>query len=132
VVCVLLTKTAAFGHIDQARFLALLIVPAYSRSAMMFAMRLLPYARAEDGTGRPFFETPLTMPDFRFVLVPACFSLLLGWRGVLFNLFFAAVTAALIILYRKKLGGVTGDMLGAMTEVTEAVLLLAVSTGGLP
>ncbi len=41
----------------------------------------------------------------------------------------AAVAAALaggaILFYRHWLGGVTGDLLGAATEVTETALLLA-------
>jgi adenosylcobinamide-GDP ribazoletransferase len=46
------------------------------------------------------------------------------------NLFFVAATTALIFIYRKKLGGITGDLLGAMTEIMEAVLFLAVCAGG--
>ncbi len=130
VVCVLLAKTAALGHLDHGRFLALLIVPAYARAAMIFGMRFVPYARGEEGTGSAFFETPLVSVDFRYLAVPVLLSLLLGWRGILLNLVFAAVTAALIVLYRKKLGGITGDMLGAMAEIMEAVLFLAACAGG--
>jgi adenosylcobinamide-GDP ribazoletransferase len=130
VVCVLLTKTAALGGIVQGRWLVLLIVPAYARSAMIFGMRFLPYARGQEGTGSPFFETPLSAPDFRYLAVPVLLSLLLGWRGLLMNLFFLAATAALLAWYRRKLGAITGDMLGAMTEITEAVLLLAAGVGG--
>jgi adenosylcobinamide-GDP ribazoletransferase len=61
VACVLLVKAAGLGSVDQGRFLALMIVPAYARSAMIFGMRFLPYARGKEGTGSPFFETPLSM-----------------------------------------------------------------------
>jgi adenosylcobinamide-GDP ribazoletransferase len=54
----------------------------------------------------------------------------LGWRGLLLNLFFAVATATLIFLYRKKLAGITGDMLGAMVEILEPVLFLALCVGG--
>jgi adenosylcobinamide-GDP ribazoletransferase len=130
VVCVLLTKTAALGAIEHGRFLVLVIVPAYARSAMIFGMRFLPYARGPEGTGSPFFETPLSAPDFRYLAAPVLLSLLLGWRGLLMNLFFLAATAALIAWYRRKLGAITGDMLGAMTEIIEAVLFLAAGVGG--
>jgi cobalamin synthase len=33
-------------------------------------------------------------------------------------------------LFRKKVGGVTGDLLGAASELTEALLLLCVAVGG--
>jgi adenosylcobinamide-GDP ribazoletransferase len=129
VACVLLVKAAAMGSLAHGRFLALMIVPAYARSAMMVGMRFLPYARGKEGTGSAFFETPLSAVDFKFVAAPVILSLFLGWRGLLLNLFFVAATAALIFLYRKKLGGITGDLLGAMTEILEAVLFLAACVG---
>jgi adenosylcobinamide-GDP ribazoletransferase len=130
VVCLLLIKSAALGAVGHGRFLVLMVVPAYARSAMIFGMRHLPYARGREGTGSPFFETPLTVWDLKYVAVPGLLSLLLGWRGLLMNLFFLATTFALITWYRKKLGAITGDMLGAMTEITEAVLFLAAGVGG--
>jgi adenosylcobinamide-GDP ribazoletransferase len=117
------------GSLAHGRFLALMIVPAYARSAMMVGMRFLPYARGKEGTGSAFFETPLSAVDFKFVAAPVILSLFLGWRGLLLNLFFVAATAALIFLYRKKLGGITGDLLGAMTEILEAVLFLVACVG---
>ena len=132
VACVLLVKAAAVGSVAHGRFLALMIVPAYARSAMMAGIRFLPYARGKEGTGSAFFETPLSAVDFKYLAAPVILSLFLGWRGLLLNLVFAAATAALIFIYRKKLGGVTGDLLGAMTEILEAVLFLAVCVGGGP
>ena len=129
VACVLLVKSSALGGIGHGRFLALMIVPAYARSAMIVGMYFLPYARGKEGTGSAFFETPLTAMDFKFVAAPVILSLFLGWRGLLLNLFFASATTVLISLYRKKLGGVTGDLLGAMTEILETVLFLAVCVG---
>ncbi len=129
VACVLLTKTAAMGSIDHGRFLALMVVPAYARSTMIFGIHFLPYARGKEGTGSPFFDTPLSSMDFKFFAAPVVLSLFLGWRGLLLNLLFAAATVAMIRLYRKKLDGITGDMLGAMVEIMEAVLFIAVCVG---
>lgn len=132
VACVLLVKAAAIGSIAHGRFLVLMIVPAYARSAMMVGMRFLPYVRGKEGTGNAFFETPLSAVDFKYVAAPVILSLFLGWRGLLLNLFFVVITTALICLYRKKLAGITGDLLGAMTEILEAVLFLTVCVGGGP
>ena len=99
---------------------------------MMVGMRFLPYARGKEGTGSAFFETPLSTVDFKYVAAPVILSLFLGWRGLLLNLVFAAATAALVCLYRKKLAGITGDLLGAMTEIFEALLFLSVCVGGGP
>ena len=68
--------------------------------------------------------------DFRYLVLPLFLSLFLEWRGILLNLVFVAGTALLIWFYRRRLNGITGDLLGAMTEILEAVLFLAVCTGG--
>jgi adenosylcobinamide-GDP ribazoletransferase len=130
VVCVLLLKAVSLGHLEHYRFLALIVVPAYARSTMMVGMRFLPYARGREGTGSAFFETPLKLKDFRWALLPFLLSLLLGWRGILLNLSCAVVWMALFLLYRRKIGGITGDMLGCMVEVMEAALFLALALGG--
>jgi adenosylcobinamide-GDP ribazoletransferase len=57
-------------------------------------------------------------------------SLFLGWQAMLLNLLFVGVTFALIVLYRSKLGGITGDLLGAMAEIVETVLFVAMCLGG--
>ena len=132
VVCVLLLKAAALGQVEQSRFLILMVVPAYARTAMMAGIRFLPYARDQKGTGSSFFETVLTPMDFKWVLLPVFLSLMLGWRGLLLNFTFLIATAGLLLFYRKKLGGITGDMLGCMVEIIEATLFLAVCVGGHP
>ena len=50
------------------------------------------------------------------------------WRGPLAVLLAYAVTAALLLRCAKRLGGVTGDVLGAGVEVAVAAALLALST----
>ncbi len=132
VVLLLVIKTAALSGITHGRFATILVVPAYARAGMLFGMRCLPYARGPEGTGSSFFETRLNVRDFRYVVLPAALSLMLGWRAIMLNIGFAAVTAALIIGYRRKLGGITGDLLGAMTEIIETALFLAVCIGGGP
>ncbi len=130
VVCGLITKTVALGAVNETRFLALCIVPAYARGAMIFGMRFLEYARGEEGTGSAFFETPVSLMHFRYLLIPVVLSLFLGWRGLVMNLFFVIVIAALLMFYKRKMGGITGDMLGAMAEIMETALFLALCVGG--
>lgn len=132
VVCVLLVKVAAIGHVEQFRFLVLVVVPAYARSAMMVGMRFLSYVRGEEGTGSAFFETPLTSVDFKWIVLPLFLSLLMGWRGLLLNVAFVLVVVALLYVYKKKMGGITGDMLGCMVEIVEATLFLSLCVGGNP
>jgi adenosylcobinamide-GDP ribazoletransferase len=132
--CGLTVKWAGIAGLSDHRPLLLLIIPAYARGAMLFGFRFLPYGRPE-GTGRAFFDTPLRWTDFRWLLVPLFLSLFAGWRGVLINLSFLALTWGLLRFYRRRMGCITGDMLGAMCEITESVLFLAASAtlaGGMP
>ena len=41
------------------------------------------------------------------------------------------LTCAILYYYKKKLGCITGDMLGAMSEVIEAMLFLLVTAGAM-
>ncbi|HMA68093.1 MAG TPA: adenosylcobinamide-GDP ribazoletransferase [Desulfosalsimonadaceae bacterium] len=107
------------------RFLVFLLVPGLARSSMIFAIRALPYGRPDGGTGRDLFGRAVGASDFRLMalcLVPALF---LGWRGLWIVAAFFVLVYAQIAYYRRRIGCITGDMLGAMTEVTEALLFLA-------
>jgi adenosylcobinamide-GDP ribazoletransferase len=83
--------------------------------------------RPEGGTGHDLFSDSLKISAFWGLLIPVALSFFLGWRGVLLNLTFIIVTALILLYYKKRIGCITGDMLGAMTEVIESMLFLMVS-----
>jgi len=56
--------------------------------------------------------------------IPIVLSLFAGWRGLWLNAAFIISTAAILIFYHRRMGCITGDMLGAMTETIEAVLFI--------
>lgn len=127
VVTVLALKTAGIFAINTGvsprdTVCCLLFIPALSRSAMLFGIRCLPYGR-ESGTGHDLFSKPLPAGHFFFVLVPLA-GLLLTSKGWLIILCFGILTGLMLLFYKNKLGVITGDMLGAMSEVNEAVLFV--------
>jgi adenosylcobinamide-GDP ribazoletransferase len=130
VVAVLALKWAGISGISAQRAAWLVLVPAYSRSAMLIGMAMLEYGRPEGGTGHPFFAHKLRWRDFGGAVVAVLFSFALGGSFLLINAGFLVITAALIAYYRRRLGCVTGDMLGAMAEVNEALLFLLAAAGG--
>ncbi len=130
IVCGLSIKWAGISGLDTNRTLLLIIMPAFARGSMLFGMRCLPYGRPEGGTGVDFFKHELKPSAFWGLSVPVLFSFLLGWQAIWLIICFAAITAGLIRYYQKRVGCITGDMLGAMTEVTEAGLFLLASIGG--
>lgn len=105
--------------------LILFIVPALSRSGMLFGIKFLNYGRKDTGTGHDLFEKNLPIKDFFWVAIVVIISFFLGIKGVLLVLVFAITVFLILGFYKLKMGCITGDMLGAMTEVTEAVLFLA-------
>jgi len=120
-------KTVGIAGLGAERHWLLWLVPAFARGAMLFGICWLPYGRQEEGTGFDLFATPLTFRTFGGMLAVSGLSLGLGWRMVPLNLFFLIIVLLLCQFYRRKLGCITGDMLGAMVEVTEALLFLAMS-----
>jgi adenosylcobinamide-GDP ribazoletransferase len=129
VVLVLIVKTLGLGAVIQHRALALVLVPAFARSAMMVAMTVMSYARSEGGTGRAFFHPPARAVDLAAIALPSGLSMFLGWRCVVILAVFAGVTSLVLYFYRRRLGGVTGDLIGALGEVMEAALWVALAVG---
>src|SRR6056297_9526 len=100
------------------------LVPSFSRAAMIFGIKYLNYGRKGRGTGKDLFDRPLKSKDFYLCLIPLGFSLFLGYKGLLLISGFALGCVAILKFYKQKMNCITGDMLGAMTEVMEAWLFM--------
>lgn len=124
VICCLAAKWAGLAHIVGPAPIWLFLVPAYARAAVLFGTKFLPYGRTDGGTGHAFFQTPVGIKDFWGFGLLAGISLFSLRALVGLNLGFAVTVFAILGWYRKKIGCITGDMLGATIEVTETVLFL--------
>ena len=127
IICVLAVKWGGIMHLTAHRTLLLMIIPAYARSSMIFGIRFLEYGRPDGGIGYDLFGEPLRLSDFKWMFIPVTLSIFLGWKGIWLNLIFSTLTITIIFYYKKRIGCITGDMLGAMTEVSESLLFLFVS-----
>ena len=123
-------KWAGIAGLDADRTLLLIIVPAYARAGMLFGMRFLEYGRPQGGTGLDFFKSKLDWSAFWGLSAPVVLSLFLGWTFIWLNLAFFTLTAVLVRYFKRRVGCITGDMLGAMAEVLESGLFLLISMGG--
>ena len=99
------------------------LVPAFSRASMIFGIKYLNYGR-KGGTGKDLFDRPLNSKDFYLCMIPLAFSLFLGVKGLVLILGFALGCVGILAFYKRKMNCITGDMLGAMTEVLEAWLFM--------
>jgi adenosylcobinamide-GDP ribazoletransferase len=129
VVCGLAIKLAGIWSVKTTGtpvqiLILLFIVPAYSRASMIFGIKFLRYGRKGEGTGKDHFGRPIRLNDFFYCLIPLFFSLFLGYKGLVLNIVFFIGVAFILVFYKKKMNCITGDMLGAMNEVMEAVLFL--------
>ncbi|MBW6519791.1 MAG: adenosylcobinamide-GDP ribazoletransferase [Desulfoarculaceae bacterium] len=110
----------------------LIVMPLAGRCAIVLTMACLPYAREGEGLGRLFYS-----PSSRWAALWALVLLTAvlawgGWRLVLPVLAAVALTVFLFSLWcRNKIGGATGDTLGAVCELTEMMVAVAMTFGTL-
>ena len=121
-------KWGGLANLNAHRSILLIIIPAYARAAILFGMWYLPYGR-HDGTGKPFFSEKISLKHFWGLIFPIGLSLILGLKAIWLNLAFVIIIAMILLFYKKRMGCITGDMLGAMVEITEAGLFLIISLG---
>lgn len=124
VVLVLVGKFAALWAILSTGVVSS-IIPALvlSRWAMAVASYGSAYPR-EEGTGKAFVGT-LTLQSYLIsTAVAVAIAVLFAGKGALVLIAIAAAIALVVkaVSYRK-IGGVTGDVLGAVNEICELVLL---------
>jgi adenosylcobinamide-GDP ribazoletransferase len=128
IVCGLAIKWCGIMGLDAHRSLLILIIPAYARGGIIFGIKFLKYGRPEGGTGHAFFGETLKLSAFWGLLIPLTISIFLGWTGFLWlNFVFVIIIVSILLYYNRRIGCITGDMMGAMTEVLESALFLLVS-----
>jgi adenosylcobinamide-GDP ribazoletransferase len=124
---VLLGKYAALSTLSSTVMLqALLLMPMAGRTAIVVSMAILPYARSGDGLGLLFYSKDSCRIAVLGVLFCLIITVLFSLKSALLILCAIVLTVGLFSLWcSRKLGGATGDTLGAVCELTE--LAVAVS-----
>lgn len=122
-------KWAAIANVSRevwSAWFCFILPPAYARAAMLFGTYFLSYARKEGGTGRDFVTQEGKASRFLLVVPLMALPLLVGLKAFLcMNGLFLLMIVTVLAFYRKKIGGITGDMLGALGELVETALFLA-------
>lgn len=124
-IAVMTLKVAALASLPQKTiFAALVVVPAAARGAVIFLAFRSDYARAEGGLGKPYSEHLKWQTTMAALLIGAAFSLLLGWQGALAFATLILWNGVLKVYFRKRLNGITGDVLGFAEETGEVLFLV--------
>ncbi len=123
VVFVLLAKFAALNSLGGITlYLAIFFMPIIGRCSIIFTMALKEYAREEGGIGALFYSESSRKTAFvsavgllllLLVMAPAHLIVLACGVSLMIYLFGAFCSA--------KIGGATGDTLGAVCELTEMI-----------
>jgi len=127
VVLLLLVKFAAFDSLQgTARAQAIIAAPALARWSQVAVAFRSEYARKEGSLARPFVEH-LTPLYFIVALLGAALIayLVAGLWGIVPFAVSAAIALAARGYFKRLIGGVTGDTIGAASELCEAAILLA-------
>jgi adenosylcobinamide-GDP ribazoletransferase len=131
IACVLLVKWAALASVaERDLWRVALLTPVAGRAVMVLHLAALPYARP-DGLGAVFYGRRHRADAAWAVL--ALFltgGLVLGVRGVAVGIASAVVALGMAVVFTRRIGGVTGDTLGALCEITEMVPAMVVAAWG--
>jgi adenosylcobinamide-GDP ribazoletransferase len=130
-VLVLLLKFAALASMPPSSIVLLPLAPLLARTALTLVFVTTPYVRAA-GLGAALVSAP-RLGSWLGVVAGAGTCLLAGWHGAIALgvalLLFAAWRSACM----RRIGGITGDTAGALAELTEAGVLVAlVLTSAVP
>lgn len=126
-ILILFLKAAILGTLASSASLGIILAASLSRWCVLPAA-LLPLAR-RGGMGADFSSGLRRTSIFVSALLPLGIALALGPRGILSALAGLCAADLVLLLARSRIGGVTGDVFGALVEVVESIVLLVFSIG---
>ncbi len=122
--CVLLKLTGVSGIIRSESFIWFVIAPALARTAQVIGLVFVDHVPSERILAATFYQQKFF---FLLLLCPLPFAILffVNWMmGLLTLMVFALTLGGLLFYFKNKIGGITGDTLGAATEIIETLFLL--------
>jgi adenosylcobinamide-GDP ribazoletransferase len=125
IVSVLMMKVVLLSSLPAAMLCsALLMFPVIGRGGMVWGMWMAPYARPEGGTGEMFFRTLRGQHVWIATALLGVWTVLFaGWPGVILLVLAAGATQLFVGYCGRRIGGMTGDTLGALNELLELLTL---------
>jgi adenosylcobinamide-GDP ribazoletransferase len=122
VACVLLLKCAAVASMPPHWFVrAAFLMPLAGRCSIVLVMTWLTYARPGGGLATVFGSARSWHALWAAALLGGSGWFVAGWRGLAATALVIIATAMLSRWSWRKIGGYTGDTLGATCEIVEAV-----------
>ncbi len=124
----LVLKVAALASFSaDHRTKAALLAPLAGRCVMVPMLAFLPCARL-DGLAALFCHNRSVWESWLALAVLAITTWFIAhWAGVIAGVLTLAAMAGLALWYRRKIGGITGDTVGAANEIAETTILIVLA-----
>ncbi len=125
ILLIALKISGLMGVPEDIKSRALIVVPVLGRWATVQLAAWLDYARAGYGTGLAFTRGAGKMESIISTLITAVIlAVIFQIAGLLLLASMAVLTLIFGLFFRRRIGGVTGDIMGASCEFVEAASLL--------
>ncbi len=128
IVSVIMLKFSLLTSLDNpARFMAVFMAPVAGRFAPVYAIVTMKYVRGDAGLGTVFKKSAslVSLCTTFLLFFSVCF-----WVGRYHGLITAVATILFVAIFsfwcRHKIGGWTGDTLGASVETSETIPLICI------
>ncbi|MFH1379525.1 MAG: adenosylcobinamide-GDP ribazoletransferase [bacterium] len=125
---VILFKIIALSTLPETQLnISIILSCIISRFVLIFVMKTFPYARTK-GKAKVFYDGIKPRVFYTTLIISLALSFLIGsFKGIMLlasSMIFAYIAGKYI---SKKIGGVTGDTLGAISELTEVLVLMMIT-----
>lgn len=127
-ILLLLTKFLAINSLQaEIKNYILFLIPVIGRWSMVPMAYWADYARPTSGLGRAFTENTGIKEFLPATFLALFFStIFLGWLALPYLAIMLFMVYLITVFFRKKLGGVTGDVFGFQSEMSEVLFILIV------
>ncbi len=122
--CLLMKMAGIAGVQSSTSSLWLVIIPALSRSAQVFGLTFMEHVNSQKALANNFYQKGSWSALLFFPLPLAMIFYMDLVLGVIGLVLFFIIIFGLFFFCKKMIGGVTGDTLGATTEIVEACFFI--------
>ncbi len=113
--------------LETMNWKVLLLLPVAGRLAMLFGAIIGHYPKSYDGSGKSFIDSrDISNSWLMLLLILSLFYIILHIKGILIFIGLLIFSYILVTRWSKSLGGITGDMLGALVEYSQVAFLVIV------
>jgi adenosylcobinamide-GDP ribazoletransferase len=122
--CILLKLAGVAGVIHSESLIWLVLAPALGRTAQVIGLVFVNHVPSEKMLAENFYQQG-KFSLLIFCPLPFAILLYMDWLlGLASLILFSLLLVSLLMWFKSKIGGITGDTLGATTEIIEMTFLL--------